>query len=483
MTKQERKRRDRGAQFIRNNLELLGFGNPRDALVQAAKELFENAWDATRSLNVESSWNDVPLKLLRLDVKLNRDTGNVDILCADTGSGMHAHEVKLLCCNVFETTKVNREGGGGCNSGKYGVGLKAAMLYSQLQSSDACLKLVTTSNSDGILYVQLCIDPDSEETAVVKKVAHFVVDEDHQQFSGTEMRLSVPCPRDTLELISAADTLALYFQSLRYIAPPFVGVQFNFDVKEISTSVECLHGEEPIDRFVADLGESADDILYAVHDEEFFSISCVALMLGEVEIGVESDMEVCLLRFANHAPLINDEDFFVCGTTKGVCTAKLWKKYGLRCHRTSSYLMNQLVASPLRAASRHDDGNVEPARLVLAIDVCVIGSSADTGIKYGGLKKSTLDACYTDGVQTCCRAILQQLAEAGRLCTPQQRQDHDLIDNYAPMIAKSLAKITRQSQLRRCGGIMSSQQLERNPQDHINEGLILHELQAAMRNW
>ena len=42
MMSSSRKRRDRGAQFIRNNLELLGFGNRRDALVQAVKELFEN---------------------------------------------------------------------------------------------------------------------------------------------------------------------------------------------------------------------------------------------------------------------------------------------------------------------------------------------------------------------------------------------------------------------------------------------------------
>ena len=42
MQQRGRKRRDRGAQFIRSNLELLGFGNRRDALVQAVKELFEN---------------------------------------------------------------------------------------------------------------------------------------------------------------------------------------------------------------------------------------------------------------------------------------------------------------------------------------------------------------------------------------------------------------------------------------------------------
>ncbi|CAI5741008.1 unnamed protein product [Peronospora destructor] len=477
--KQNRKRRDRGAQFIRNNLELLGFGSRQDALVQAVKELFENALDATQSLCSDYSWNDASLELLRIDVKLNGDTGNVDIVCADTGSGMHAHQVKLLCCNAFETTKTNREGGKRCTSGKYGVGLKAAMLYSQLQASDACLKIVTTSNSDGILYVQLCIDPDSEETAVVKKVAHFVVDEDHQQFSGTEMRLSLPCPQDIVELESVADTLTLYFQSLRYIAPPFLGVQFNFNVGEISTSVKCLHGEEPIDRFVADLGKSADDILYAVHDEKFASISCIALMLGKVELSNESDIEVCLLRFANHAPLINGDDFFLCGTTKGVCAGKLWKKYGLRCKKTTSHLMNQLVASPLRAATRLKDEGADTSRLVLAVDICV--TAKGTGIKYGGLKKNTLDICYADGVQTCCRAILQQLAETGRLCTPHQRQDYDLVENCAPLIAKSLAAIVKQSQV--CRRSIVSSQLDRNPQDHLNERLILQELQAAIRNW
>lgn len=32
----------RSARFVRSNLALLGFGSPRDALVQAVKELFEN---------------------------------------------------------------------------------------------------------------------------------------------------------------------------------------------------------------------------------------------------------------------------------------------------------------------------------------------------------------------------------------------------------------------------------------------------------
>ncbi|KAL4111650.1 hypothetical protein PRIC1_003328 [Phytophthora ramorum] len=477
-----RKRRDRGAQFIRSNLELLGFGSPRDALVQAVKELFENALDATQSLGSDSSWDDAPFELLRVTVQLNQESGCIDVVCADTGSGMHAHQVKLLCCNAFETTKTTAAGTGGCTSGKYGVGLKAAVLYNQLHTSDASLKITTTSNSDGILHVQLRIDPDSEETAVVKKVTHFVVNEDHQHFSGTEMRLSIPCPGSTADIENAADVLALYFQSLRYTAPPFVGVQFSFDVAEVCASVECRHREEPIDRFVADLGATADDIVYAVHDEELVSISCVALMLGDMESNGQSDIEICLLRYANHAPLVNGEDFFICGLTKGVSSWKTWKKYGLRCRRTNSRLVNQLVATPLRAsAGKGDEDADDPIRLVLAVDIGIAESADSTTLKYGTLKKSTLDACYADGVQTCCRSVLQQLAEAGRLCTPQQQQDQDLVENFAPLIAKSLSAIAKQAQV---GQPSDCEPTRRDSSsDHFNEELILEELQAVLKTW
>ncbi|KAG1698776.1 hypothetical protein DVH05_014731 [Phytophthora capsici] len=361
-----------------------------------------------------------------------------------------------------------------------GVGLKAAMLYSQLHTSDACLKITTTSKSDGILHVQLRIDPDSEETAVVKKVAHFTVDEHHHHFSGTEMRLSIPCPHSTTEVESAADTLALYFQSLRYTAPPFVGVQFNFDIGEISANIECQYGEKPIDRLVKDLNASADDIVYAIDEGECTSTSCVAMLLGDIKSGRQHDVEICLLRYANHAPLVNSEDLFLCGITKGINSSKVWKKYGLRCQRTKSYLVNQLTATPLRSCARSGtDDTDEPLRLVLAVDVCVAGFKNTNGIKYRTFKKSALDVCYGASIQCCCRSILQQLVDAGRLSTPQQQQEQELVQDFAPLIARSLAAIVKQSQ-----ASQSITEPSRNSQqDHFNEELIIQELQAALQHW
>lgn len=65
---------------------------------------------------------DERLHLLRVAVRAASDGGGVDVLCADTGSGMRARHVEKLCCGIFETTK--HAGGGKAavvvTAGKYG---------------------------------------------------------------------------------------------------------------------------------------------------------------------------------------------------------------------------------------------------------------------------------------------------------------------------------------------------------------------------
>lgn len=315
------------------------------------------------------------------------------------------------------------------------------MLYSQQYIDRACLKIVTTSSSSEILYVQLRIDPASEEPAVVKRLTHFVVDEAHQQFSGTEMRISLPCPSSGIEIEQAADTLAMYFQTARYTLPPFLGVEFCFDVGGVSTRVDCAHVEEPIDRFTADLGASIDDIVYVHNSKKNFLINCMALMPSGKEFQHQGDIEICVLRFANHVPLINADDISLCGITKGVLNKHPWKKFGLQCQTTTAHLVNQLIASPLRPAkSSHDEDSSR--QLVIAVDVC---SSNGSALKYGSLKKSTLDQCYSDAVRFCCQSVLQQLVDQGFLRTPQQCRDEDLITNFAPLIANAVVNIAKHS--------------------------------------
>ncbi|TYZ57479.1 hypothetical protein PybrP1_005163 [[Pythium] brassicae (nom. inval.)] len=399
---------DRSALFVQRNLELLGFADHASALVQTVKELFENALDATHLSAPSESWESAPPEMLRVHVRSNADSGLVDIVCTDTG-----------------------------------VGLKAAVLYSQRHIEQACLRVVTTPSSTEILYVQLRIDPASEEPAVVKRLTQFVLDEDHRQFSGTEMRLSLPCPSSEAKLERAADTLATYFQTARYTLPAFLGVEFSFDVGGVSTRVDCAHAEEPIDRFTTDLGADIDDVAYVQSSKNGFLMNCMAVMTNSKQLARPGDIEICVLRFANHVPLINSEDILTCGIVKGVACKRTWTKLGLQCQPTSRRLVNQLVATPLRApkGSRLDEAQ-HSRQLVIAIDVC---STSKSTLKYGCLKKSTLNACYSESARWCCQSALQQLVERGVLQTPQQCRDDDLLTNLAPLLANAVVNIASRS--------------------------------------
>lgn len=78
------------------------------------------ALDATQLSSPSSSWDDASVEMLRIHVRGNPESGLVDIVCADTGSGIRTHQLKQLCCGMFETTKGKAARRGAKTSGKYG---------------------------------------------------------------------------------------------------------------------------------------------------------------------------------------------------------------------------------------------------------------------------------------------------------------------------------------------------------------------------
>lgn len=327
-----------------------------------------------------------------------------------------------------------------------GVGLKAAMLYSQQHVPGASLKIVTTASSAQILYIQLRIDAASEEPAVVQQLTQFVLSDAHEQFSGTEMRLALPCPRSEATLERAADTLATYFETARYTLPPFIGVAFDLAVGTVRARVECALGGDPIDRFTADLGASLDDIVYVERTDARCAVNCMAFMALPSSSDQTGAIELCVLRYANHVPLVNADDIAQCGVLRGVLAKRTWKKLGLECRATGAHLVNQLIATPFRGTAPHrrnssssEDGRA-PQQLVLAIDVC---ARSDSALTYGNLAKSTLATCYSDAVRQCCESVLQQLVANGALRTPQQIRDDELVSTFTPLLARAVVSIAK----------------------------------------
>lgn len=329
---------------------------------------------------------------------------------------------------------------------------------------------MTTSSSTEILCVNLQINPDLEEAAVVQSVTHFSVDEIHQCFSGTEMRLTIPCPDSLTEVEDAVDHLAMYFQSLGYTLPPFVSVTFSVEVSETSTLVELKHGLEPVDRFIAELGAQEDEVVFEYQEADEFSVSCMGVLKPSKLASQPTHVDVCLLRYVNHVPLLNMEDLFVCGITTGVAAHKTWKRYGLRSRETSTPLVTQLVAAPVHPADKSSPE--DRALLVVAVDVC---SRVDGhGIKYSSMRKTRVDKSYARPTQACFAAMLRQLEAAGRLLTPQQQQLEQLTADFAPLIARAALAITSQSHGAPVPGVASS--------SASDEAAVVRRLQRALHH-
>ncbi|KAF0718188.1 hypothetical protein AaE_010701, partial [Aphanomyces astaci] len=220
------------ARFLSDNMELLGFGDPCSALIQAVKELFENALDAIQ-------YTEAGMIAVRLK-EVEHDANVLEIVCTDTGSGMHANQVAQLCCNVFATTKSSRSISAS-QCGKFGtVGLGCdAPRYLDINATvfkelvDSSLKVTSTLNSSEFYYAELVIDPEAHDNgyvtalALVRKSKRFHVSEAHKSFSGTEIRLQLPRPH---HLVDALRMLMPYFDNLRYCLAASVSVDFSCDI-------------------------------------------------------------------------------------------------------------------------------------------------------------------------------------------------------------------------------------------------------------
>lgn len=79
--------------------------------------------------------------MLRVHVRGDVHSGLVDVVCADTGSGIRTHQLKQLCCGMFETTKNAAARRAAKTSGKYGLSsftLKPQLLH--------CLRMTRASS-------------------------------------------------------------------------------------------------------------------------------------------------------------------------------------------------------------------------------------------------------------------------------------------------------------------------------------------------
>ncbi len=141
------------AEFFEQNKQMLGFGSKTRALVTAAKEGVDNSLDASEEANI----------LPDISVTINENEQYYTLIIEDNGPGLPRSNIpnvfgKLLYGSRFHSRSQTR--------GQQGIGISAAVLYSQLTSGNPARVTSKTQEDDKAHYVEIGIDTDTNEPKI-----------------------------------------------------------------------------------------------------------------------------------------------------------------------------------------------------------------------------------------------------------------------------------------------------------------------------
>ncbi len=141
------------AEFFEKNKHMLGFDSGARGLVTAVKEAVDNALDASEEARLKPF----------VRVKIEESGDYYRLIVEDEGPGITREQIpkvfgKLLYGSRFHKREQSR--------GQQGIGISAAVLYSQLTSGKPAKITSKPKGSDGQRYFELIIDTDENEPEI-----------------------------------------------------------------------------------------------------------------------------------------------------------------------------------------------------------------------------------------------------------------------------------------------------------------------------
>ncbi|HUT94937.1 MAG TPA: DNA topoisomerase VI subunit B [Thermoguttaceae bacterium] len=144
------------AEFFMKNRHLLGFDNPRKALLTTIKEGVDNALDACEEAGI--------LPEVRIAIASGADENRFRVTIEDNGPGILKSQIpkifaKLLYGSKFHRLKMSR--------GQQGIGISAAGMYGQLTTGKPIVITSRTARSQPAHYYELEIDAKKNEPRIL----------------------------------------------------------------------------------------------------------------------------------------------------------------------------------------------------------------------------------------------------------------------------------------------------------------------------
>lgn len=143
------------SEFFERNRHLLGFDNKRKALLTVVKEAVDNSLDACEEANIMP---EIYVEIIELENEKYR------VIIEDNGPGIVKKQIpnifaKLLYGSKFHTMRQQR--------GQQGIGISAAVLYSQLTTGRPAKIISRTSQGKPANYFELYIDTKTNNPTIV----------------------------------------------------------------------------------------------------------------------------------------------------------------------------------------------------------------------------------------------------------------------------------------------------------------------------
>lgn len=145
------------AEFFSRNRHLLGFDNPRKALLTVVKEAVDNALDACEEARI------LPEVIVEvIDMKDDR----FKVIVEDNGPGILKSQIpkifaKLLYGSKFHSLKQTR--------GQQGIGISAAVMYGQLTTGKSAKITSRAGKNKPAHYMELHIDTQKNQPEILKE--------------------------------------------------------------------------------------------------------------------------------------------------------------------------------------------------------------------------------------------------------------------------------------------------------------------------
>jgi DNA topoisomerase-6 subunit B len=155
------------SEFFTKNRHLLGFDNPRKALLTCVKEAVDNALDACEEAGI------LPEVVVKLEVASNENTPpppsqatRFRITVVDYGPGIVRQQIppifaKLLYGSKFHRLRMSR--------GQQGIGISAAGMYAQLTTGKPVQIISRTSARTPAHYFEVQIDTKKNEPRIIER--------------------------------------------------------------------------------------------------------------------------------------------------------------------------------------------------------------------------------------------------------------------------------------------------------------------------